>query len=55
MALAMRGNADAKALIEYVKSHKVPDAWREGPLKITLGGPVALPDSRQTMNDEKAD
>ena len=38
MAFAMRGAADRDTLSRYVESQDVPASWREGALKVTLGG-----------------
>lgn len=41
MALAMRGEADRAEFIRYTESLEVPSSWREGPLKISLGGDIS--------------
>ncbi|MBY0306063.1 MAG: hypothetical protein K2W86_13070 [Sphingomonas sp.] len=41
MALAMRGEADRAEFIRYTDSLEVPSSWREGPLKISLGGDLS--------------
>jgi len=41
MALAMRGKADRAEFIRYTESLEVPSSWREGPLKISLGGDIS--------------
>ena len=46
MALAVRGEADREALIDYVDNLEVPSTWREGGLKVHLGGNTAIVEDR---------